>query len=314
MNTSEKKYKGSVIAVIFYVLAALMLIYTCYQAGNTVASIKEYYAQYQMNATPSEYVTYILQSALEPLFNAVVLFALGYIINEVRKNNPAYYISEEEKADAKDAKKAAKDEKLAAKGEAAAAKEAAKYEDSAEGNTVIIEEKTVTDEKPVKADFAVETKAEESTSEPKTEAKAAEAKKYEPKTEEKTEKKADAEKAEKSDNQNRDRKPAQKKQGASGNNNSKDRKSAAKKDGESKKDGEAKGESKKEGEARKSDGNSKEKKPASKKQNSGNKPKKSADGKQNQKSKPKKPENNDDTVSIPWEVDADFTADLPDNE
>lgn len=117
----EKKYRRSKIAIVCYVLAFLMLAYTCYTMGNTVATINQYYAQYDMSATPQEYITYILQGGLEPLFQTIVIFMLGFILDAVRKNNPANYKSDDDIADEKMAKTEAKDAKQYAKAEAAAA-------------------------------------------------------------------------------------------------------------------------------------------------------------------------------------------------
>ncbi len=122
MDSKVKKYKKSPVAIICYVLAALMLVYTCYMIGNTVATINQYYSQYDMNASFGEYFTYIMQSALTPLINTIMLFMAAYILDAVRKADPANYISEDEKLDAKDAKKEAKDAKQFARAEAAAAK------------------------------------------------------------------------------------------------------------------------------------------------------------------------------------------------
>ena len=133
-----KKYRRSKIAIACYVLAFLMLAYACYTIGNTVATINQYYAQYDMNATPQEYITYILQGGLQPLMYTIVIFMLGYILDAVRKNNPANYKSDDDIADEKMAKTEAKDAKQFARAEAAAAKKG----------------KEITTEAAVKADFA----------------------------------------------------------------------------------------------------------------------------------------------------------------
>ena len=111
MYNNEKKFRGSAVTTICYVLAALLLIYTCYQIGTTIHTINEYYAQYGMTATPVEYITYVSQNALSPLLNAIVLFMLATIHKEVRKNNPANYLSDEDIIEAGENKKAAKDAK-----------------------------------------------------------------------------------------------------------------------------------------------------------------------------------------------------------
>lgn len=138
MNMKDKKYRRSGVSIACYVIAAIMLVYVCYQIGSTVSTINEYYAQYEMNATPMEYLTYCGQAALQPFFYALATFMFGFILDAVRKNNKANYLSDEEIEAAKEAKKEAKDAKKFAKGEAAAAKA---------GNVT-------TAEKSVEADFA----------------------------------------------------------------------------------------------------------------------------------------------------------------
>ena len=122
MNDNTKKYRRSAVSIACYVVAVLMLFYVIYMAGNTVSQINQYYAQYDMKAQPMEYVTYILQTVLEPLINAAIFFMFGYVLDEVRKNNSAYYLSDEEIEEAKIAKKEARIAKRAAAGETAAAK------------------------------------------------------------------------------------------------------------------------------------------------------------------------------------------------
>ena len=138
MNNPEKKYRRSVISIVCYVLAAAMLSYVCYTIGNTVHTINDYYAQYGISAQPMEYITYCLQSALQPLFYTIVLFMLGCILDAVRMNNENNYKTDEEIREALEAKQQAKEAKKLAKGEAAAI---------AAGNVT-------TDEDSVEADFA----------------------------------------------------------------------------------------------------------------------------------------------------------------
>ena len=138
MKKDEKKYRRSGVSVACYVIAALMFGYVCYQIGTTVNTINEYYSQYGMNAQPIEYVTYTLQSTLQPIVYTIVIFMLGYILDAVRRNNKAYYLTDDEVLEAKEAKKQAKEAKKFAKGEAAAAKA---------GNVTTAEES-------VEADFA----------------------------------------------------------------------------------------------------------------------------------------------------------------
>ena len=122
MKKEGKKYRRNWVAAVCYGLAAAMLIYVCYQVGSTVKQINEYYAQYGMSAQPIEYITYCLQTAMEPLFYTITFFMFGYILDEVRKNNKAYYLTDEEVVELAAAKKEAREAKKFAKGEKAAAK------------------------------------------------------------------------------------------------------------------------------------------------------------------------------------------------
>ena len=94
MNDNTKKYRRSAVSIACYVVAVLMLFYVIYMAGNTVSQINQYYAQYDMKAQPMEYVTYILQTVLEPLINAAIFFMFGYVLDEVRKNIQALPIDD----------------------------------------------------------------------------------------------------------------------------------------------------------------------------------------------------------------------------
>ena len=147
MYDKKKKFRRSPVTVICYVLAALMLIYACYQAGTTIHQINEYYSQYGMKATPVEYLTYVSQAIMTTLINAIVLFMLAMIHDDVRKNNPANFMSDEDLVEAAEAKKAAKDSKQFEKGEKAAAK-------AADKSDVKVSVKTESEE-PVVVDFAV---------------------------------------------------------------------------------------------------------------------------------------------------------------
>ena len=118
---NEKKFIQSPVAIICYVLAALMLIYACYQGGSTVNQINEYYAGYGMSAKPTEYVMYVFQAMLEPVFHAIVIFMVGYILTAVRKLDPKNYKTVAEIADMEEAKKEAREKKQVAKGDAKAA-------------------------------------------------------------------------------------------------------------------------------------------------------------------------------------------------
>lgn len=109
---NEKKLRKSPVVIALYVVAALVLIYAVYLVGSTVSYISSYYGQY--GATPGfgETVGYVMQSVYQPLVMAILLGAAGYILNEVRALNPAYYATKEEIEAAKAAKKAAKTVKV----------------------------------------------------------------------------------------------------------------------------------------------------------------------------------------------------------
>ena len=95
MDENNRKYKLSPVAIICYVLAAGVLLYTCYMVGSLCAEIRAYYGQFGLSAPLSIYLTYSLQS-LSPLFYAIVFFMLGYILDTVRKADPAnYYVKED---------------------------------------------------------------------------------------------------------------------------------------------------------------------------------------------------------------------------
>lgn len=117
---NEKKFIQSPVAIVCYLIAALMLVYASYQGGSTVKQINEYYAGYGMSAQASEYVKYVFQAVMEPIFHAIIIFMAGYILNAVRKLDPKNFKSADELAEMKEAKKLAKEKKQAAKGEAKA--------------------------------------------------------------------------------------------------------------------------------------------------------------------------------------------------
>ena len=94
MNGNGKKYRRSAVSIACYAFALLILLYIVYLVFTTAAQINEYYAQYDMKAQPAEYFSYIIQAAIEPLINAAIFFMFGYILDEVRKNNSAYYLSD----------------------------------------------------------------------------------------------------------------------------------------------------------------------------------------------------------------------------
>ena len=111
---NEKKLRKSPIVIVLYVVAALLLVYSCYLIYSTVQYINSYYSAYGMSAGVGETITYVLQTVYQPLAMVFILFASGNILNEVRALNPAYYATAEEIAQAKTMKAASKVDKKAA--------------------------------------------------------------------------------------------------------------------------------------------------------------------------------------------------------
>lgn len=105
---NEKKLRKSPIVIILYILAILGLAYAVYQVGTTAKSVFSYYSQYGVTPSVTETAGYILQAVYQPLTSAILMGAAGYILNEVRALNPAYYATKEELEALKAAKKAAK--------------------------------------------------------------------------------------------------------------------------------------------------------------------------------------------------------------
>lgn len=87
----EKVYKQSPVAICCYVFAAALLIYTFYMAGSTVKQVTEYYSSIGVSASAKEYFTYVIQTAIDPLVRAVLVFMAGYVLTAVRKLDPANY-------------------------------------------------------------------------------------------------------------------------------------------------------------------------------------------------------------------------------
>lgn len=125
-STANKVYKQSPIVIVCYVLAALMILYACFTAGNTVKQINEYYSAYGMSASAKEYITYIAQALIEPLIHAFTFFMAGYILTAVRKLDSKNYVSEKaaKKSEAKKDDKTVEFNKPAEKAETKAAKAA----------------------------------------------------------------------------------------------------------------------------------------------------------------------------------------------
>lgn len=115
-----KKYRKSPFTIASYVCSGLFGVYMIYQIVVTLKSVAEYYQAYEATPKVGEVLGYIIQTGIAPLVYMLIAFMLGYILNEVRKQNPAYYRTDEEIAKIKEAKKQAKAEIKAAKEKAQA--------------------------------------------------------------------------------------------------------------------------------------------------------------------------------------------------
>ena len=136
-----KKFRKSPIAIACYVIAALLAGYFITIAISTITTINQYYQAYEMSAGFGETLGYLLQNGLAPLAAAISTFMAGYILEEVRKLNPAKEVrklnpanwkTDDEIAEAKEEKRMAKEAKVIAKGEAAKAKAEAAFEKAEE--------------------------------------------------------------------------------------------------------------------------------------------------------------------------------------
>lgn len=159
-----KKFRKSPIAIVCYVFAAIFIAYFASVVVTTITTINEYYAAYGMSASFGEVVAYLFQQGLTPLVAAIVTCVSGIILEEVRKLNPANWATDEEIAEAKEAKRLAREAKQIAKGEAAkAAAENAADEAEDDDETIKAEFSAVVagDEDTVAFDEAEETVAEE---------------------------------------------------------------------------------------------------------------------------------------------------------
>lgn len=119
---NEKKFIRSKIAIACYVLAGLLLVYTFYTIGSTIAYLAQYFQAYGTSFTANikDSLAYLLQSAYQPLTYAVTVFMGGYILETIRRKDEANYLTAEEVkqlAAQKAAKKAEKKAKVEAKTE-----------------------------------------------------------------------------------------------------------------------------------------------------------------------------------------------------
>lgn len=166
-----KKFRRSPVAIACYVIAALLAVYFLAVIFSTLSTINEYYAQYDMRAGFGETFGYLMQNGMSIFVNALLVFMAGFILETVRKLNPSNWMTDEEIAEAREAKLLAREEKQAAKGEAAKIKagvitaeeaEAANAEKSVEAIFVTPEEES----SDAEADAETESEAEEAQEDP----------------------------------------------------------------------------------------------------------------------------------------------------
>ncbi len=129
---NDKKFRRSGIAIACYAIAGIVMLYAFYSIGSTISYLVEYFGQYGMSITDNfgDAFSYIVSAALQPIIMSVLVFMAGYILEEVRSQNPAYYVTDAELAAAKAAKAEAKAAAKAAKTEAKAAAAEAKAEEA----------------------------------------------------------------------------------------------------------------------------------------------------------------------------------------
>ena len=149
-----KQFRKSPIALACYIISALLLVYFLFVCATTISTINQYYASYDMKASFGETLGYLVQSGLSPLVSAITVFMAGYILEEVRKLNPANWMTEDEIAEAREAKKMAREAKQIAKGEVAKAKADAKAEAEAEARAEAAAEKL--EEETAAVEFSAE--------------------------------------------------------------------------------------------------------------------------------------------------------------
>ncbi len=166
-----KKFRRSPVAIACYVIAALLAVYFLAVIFSTLSTINEYYAQYDMRAGFGETFGYLMQNGMSIFVNALLVFMAGFILETVRKLNPSNWMTDEEIAEAREAKQLARQEKQAAKGEAAKVKagvitaeeaEAANAEKSVEAVFVTPKEEN----SDAEADAETEAEAEEAQEDP----------------------------------------------------------------------------------------------------------------------------------------------------
>jgi len=172
-----KKFRKSPIAIACYVFAAIFAAYFIVTEATTISTIYQYYAPYDMTPTFGEVAGYMIQQGMQPLVAAIVTAMAGIILEAVRKLDPANWATDDEIAEAKEARKMAREAKQIAKGEAAKAAAEAEVTDDGEEikpefSAVVAEESedTIVFEEPeAKADEDVVEFEEETAAEPEQE-------------------------------------------------------------------------------------------------------------------------------------------------
>lgn len=125
-----KKFRKSPVAICCYVFAAIFAAYLVATEVSTISTIYEYYAPYDMTPTFGEVVSYMIQQGAQPLVAAVLTLMAGLTYEQVRRLNPANWATDDEIAEAKEAKAMAREARQIAKGEAARAAAEAAMDDS----------------------------------------------------------------------------------------------------------------------------------------------------------------------------------------
>lgn len=86
------KFRRSRISIACYAFAAIIAIYFIASCVSTYVSVRDYYAAYQMTPGFFEVFGYILQNGINTVIYAVLVFMAGYILDAVRKLDPANYV------------------------------------------------------------------------------------------------------------------------------------------------------------------------------------------------------------------------------
>ena len=85
MNKSTGKKRICVIAIVFYVLAVIMLGLACYFGNDALQYVKEYAEGYGMSvsAMAKDAFGYIMQAALPYVVYAIICFGFGLVLSKL---------------------------------------------------------------------------------------------------------------------------------------------------------------------------------------------------------------------------------------